>query len=240
MSALTPDEIERFRTDGCLVVDAGIPDDVLDGVAHDVAGAPGDGAIVDGWRASEATHRAAVWPRLMGILRELYGRDPLPFRTQAERTATRRPPRSDALLYGSCPHGYATAVWLALEDVAPKRGPLVVYPGSHTLPIFSMSDAGARPTEDDLPKYERFIRRMRWRYRPRKLRATLRKGQAMLMSANLMYAIERPRDRSGTRFSLLTHVHYEGCRYYRPMTSKGLKVDWREPDFIPLEVPAER
>lgn len=237
MAELTHEQIQRFRADGCLVVDSGMPEELLDRTAAELV-APGDedgAGAVDAWRRSESVHRAAVWPRLMGMLRELYGRDPRPFRTLGERRATPRSPRSDALLYGSCPHGYTTAIWLALEDVDPRRGPLVVFPGSHTLPVFSMADARARPTEEDLPKYERFMWLMRWRYRPRKLRVPLRKGQAMLMSANLMYAIQRPRDRTGTRCSLLTHVHYEGCRYYRPMTSKGLNVDWREPDFLPLE-----
>ena len=40
-----------------------------------------------------------------------------------------------------------------------------------------------------------------------------------------------------SRHSQVTHVFFEGCRYWTPMKSRGLEVCWREPEFIPKSGP---
>ena len=46
------------------------------------------------------------------------------------------------------PPGYMCGVWVALEDIHPDSGPLVVYPRSHRLPRLYTSTAGIEKVRD--------------------------------------------------------------------------------------------
>ena len=84
----------------------------------------------------------ATAPKVLALLDELYGREPLPFQTLNFRRGTQQAPHSDALHFSTIPAGFMCGVWVALEDMDMDNGPLVYYPGSHLLP--EVHDAGAR------------------------------------------------------------------------------------------------
>jgi ectoine hydroxylase-related dioxygenase (phytanoyl-CoA dioxygenase family) len=123
-------------------------------------------------------------------------------------------------------------VWIAFEDMDPGNGPLVYYPGSHKLPFVRPADFGAGPKWENYSSYEDYVgaqiseRNLAPQY------GTIRKGQALIWSANLLHGGAPQEDRSRSRHSQVTHYFFEGCRYYTPMVSEGDNVRWRDPVWI--------
>ena len=54
-----------------------------------------------------------------------------------------------------------------------------------------------------------------------KAQAILKKGQALIWSANLLHGGGEHRDKTRTRHSQVTHYYFEGCQYYMPLESYG-------------------
>lgn len=247
MAVLSPKDHQTFRDEGYLVLDCGLPEAVLDGIVADLDGqypaqVQADGVlpptrIQDAWKASRNAHLLAVAPRLLDALRELYGREPKPFQTLNFPTGTLQPPHSDSVHFNSAPAGFMVGVWAALEDCDEDNGPILYYPGSHLLPEFDMSDVGVPAEEEYYAEYEKFIQRVIREFDLKPKLALVRKGQAFIWSSNLIHGGGERRDLLRSRHSQVTHVYFEGCRYYTPMMSRGTKICWRHPEWIPLEVP---
>ncbi len=246
MSTLTEQQRESFFEDGFLILDTGLPEEVLDGVVSDLDGKypiqpHPDGVlpptrIQDAWKESKNAHRVAVAPRLLDALRELYGREPQPFQTLNFPVGTWQPPHSDNVHFSSCPSTFMSGVWVALEDADETNGPVEYYPGSHKLPEFDMSDVGTEPKEELYDQYEKFIAKVIEHFGLERKLATVKKGQAFIWSSNLIHGGSARTDLLKSRHSQVTHVYYEGCKYYTPMLSRGLDICWRHPEWIPLEV----
>ena len=243
MTHLDPQQHETFQTQGYLIVESGLSDAVLDGVIHDLDGHYPDGLNRDGvqpptrlqdaWEYSDNVRQVATAPQLMEILRELYGRDPLPFQTLNFPTGTLQPAHSDALHFNSAPAGFMSGVWVALEDTDEQNGAIEYYPGSHLLPEFDMADVGVAALEENYAAYETFVAKVVDAFDLKPARARMKKGQALLWASALLHAGGSRDDLHRTRHSQVTHVFYENCRYFTPMKSRGLDVCWREPRFIP-------
>jgi ectoine hydroxylase-related dioxygenase (phytanoyl-CoA dioxygenase family) len=130
------------------------------------------------------------------------------------------------------PAGYMCGVWVALEDIDMDNGPLIYYPGSHKLPELTMQDIGAKPEQDEYPKYEQHIGELIEREGLEIAYATISKGQALVWASNLLHGGAPQRDRSRTRLSLVTHYVFEGCKYYTPMLTDESNVFWRDPAWV--------
>ncbi len=250
MSVLTRSQREQFSQEGYLLFDPQIPEEIVDGAVADLDGKydqPLNGAgvlppcrIQDAWKISSNVHKIAVWPRIIDALRELYGREPKPFQTLSFPTGTIQPAHSDAIHFSSCPAAYMTGVWVGLEEIDEDNGPVFYYPGSHKLPEATMADVGVEPKEELYAEYEKYTARVIEHYGLEKAQATMPKGHVFFWSSNLIHGGDERRDLFRSRRSLVTHVYYEGTRYFTPMMTRGLDVCWRDPAFIPLEVPTER
>jgi ectoine hydroxylase-related dioxygenase (phytanoyl-CoA dioxygenase family) len=245
MGILSDQDKEKFFQDGYLIVDTGVSAEVIDGAVADLDGKyPGglnrDGVleptrIQDAWKFSENIHRIATAPDVLVMLRELYGREPKPFQTLSFPTGTLQKPHADSVHFNSCPPTFMTGVWVALEDVDEQNGAIEYYPGSHFLPEYNMSDVPAPPLEERYADYEVFIQKVIKDFDLKPARACMKKGHALLWSSNLIHAGGERADLYRSRHSLVTHVYYEGTKYYTPMMTLGTDVCWREPAFIPLE-----
>src|SRR5262249_8430649 len=135
----------------------------------------------------------------------------------------------------SIPHGWMCGVWVALEDLGPDCGPVVYYPGSHRLPEYSLDEIGAPEGENPSKRYrhyEEFVRGLIRDHRLQPRHATLREGEAFVWAANLLHGGSPRRDPNRSRHSQVTHVYFEGCRYYTPVFSTRENVEWREPGWI--------
>ena len=169
---------------------------------------------------------------ILDLLRELYGREPLPFQTLNFRVGTQQEPHSDAFHFNSDPPGFMCGVWVALEDIDEASGPLIYFPGSHRLPEVTTADVGMAPSEEEAGKYASYIGEQISRngFEPRV--GLLKKGQALLWSSNLLHGGSPMQDPQSTRKSQVTHYYFEGCRYWTPMLSAPGKMHMRDPEFI--------
>jgi hypothetical protein len=173
----------------------------------------------------------ALSPLVHALLTELYGRTPLPFQTLNFLRGTEQSVHSDTIHFNSMPAGFMCGVWIALEDVDMDNGPLVYYPGSHLLPEITLEDMPA-DGERDYARYERYIVDLIEREGLRPAYGTLRKGQALIWSANLLHGGMPVRDEPRTRHSQVTHFFFEGCRYHTPLLSGDGHVEFRNPTWI--------
>ena len=143
---------DQFEADGYLIIDPGVADSTLVGILDDVAGlyprqaigaeSRAVGRVQDAWKSSANVLALARAPRVLAILGELYGRNPLPFQTLNFPIGTQQRAHSDTIHFDSIP-GLMCGVWTALEDIDLANGPLVYYPGTHKLPVISMDDVDA-------------------------------------------------------------------------------------------------
>jgi ectoine hydroxylase-related dioxygenase (phytanoyl-CoA dioxygenase family) len=242
----TPELREKFDRDGYFILDdIGLPSEVLDSVVPQLADEYSDGErvihdgvvydqtrIQDAWHFNENVRAIARSPKIVSLLEDLYGREPLPFQTLNFYVGTQQAAHSDALHFNSMPAGFMCGVWLALEDMDMDNGPLVYYPGSHKLPEVRMPDFGAEPREDEYPKYERYIVELIEREGLQPEYATIKKGQALVWASNLLHGGAPRRDPSRTRHSQVTHYYFKDCKYYTPMLSTDRETFWRDPAWV--------
>ena len=264
-------ELEEYEAQGFLAFDPEVDERTIDEAAAAVGAmylaedGPGDrsGKVVayrdnrrvqDAWRVVPAVKAIARAPRVLQLLRELYGREPLPFQTLNFRVGSEQQPHSDTIHFNSKPAGFMCGVWVALEDIDRDNGPVVYYPGSHKWKEAVLADVDAfeaptpasgllarmraalhtvaRDTDAEYPKYERLIRHRIAASGIAPKYATIRKGQAFIWAANLVHGGSPQLDRSRTRASQVTHYFFEGCRYYTPLLQRGWKTHWRHPTWV--------
>lgn len=235
-----PQEIEeQFHGSGYLIFDPEIPERVLDRAVAAVAGCPEVTAelhhgsrVFDGWKSHPAIREIALAPKVLRLLRQLYGREPLPFQTLNFPIGTEQKVHSDAIHFASDPPTYMCGVWVALEDIDLNNGALVYYPGSHMLPVVRMEDIAPGPGKEHYDRYEAHIERVVAEKRLEPAYAVLKKGQALVWAANLLHGGSSHRDKTRTRHSQVTHYFFEGCQYYTPLGSYGGYRNLRKPEWV--------
>jgi hypothetical protein len=240
---LSEEQREKFERDGYLVADFGLSEQALERAVSDLDGMFGgepreqDGMlfyprrIQDAWRMSESIKSIALHPPVLAALEELYERKPLPFQTLNFPVGTEQHTHSDTVHFNTKPAGYIAGVWVALEDMDMDNGPLVYYPGSQKLPEINMQHVGAEdPSQYEL--YEQFMADLIEREGFKAEYATIRRGEALVWSANLLHGGSPQRDESRTRHSQVTHYFFEDCEYYSPLSSHDDYVHALEPNWI--------
>ena len=243
--------------DGYVIFDPGIPEATIDGAIADVEPLFGEetrvGSTVrrarralggrsrtishrdanrvgDAWVLSENVKQIALAPRVLGLLRATYGREPLAFQTLNFRLGSEQRPHSDAMHFNSDPSGFMCGVWVALEDIGPQQGPLVYYPGSHRLDEVTMGDVLAADASGG--DYEVFVEQVIEREELEATTATIRKGEALIWSSNLLHGGSPHGDRDLTRWSQVTHYFFEGTRYWKPLDSDASQRAYWNPTWI--------
>lgn len=188
--------------------------------------------IQDAWTICDEVKRIATAPRVIELLRHLYGREPLPFQTIDFRLGSQQHPHSDAWHFNSEPSGLMCGVWIAFEDVDEDRGPLLVYPGSHRFAELTGEDVECAAGSPGPRAYEHLVEELVAREGLEPWVATLRKGEALVWSSNLLHGGAPQRDVTLTRWSQVTHYFFEGCRYWKPMASGPGARHYFSPVFI--------
>ncbi len=241
---LNGDQINEFDINGFLIIDLDVKNQLIDQIVADVepfykknpnqSGKYFHGIRVqDAWKYCDSVRQLAVNDKILGCLKQLFGRKPLPFQTLNFPIGTQQRIHSDTVHFNSMPAGYMAGVWVALEDVDRKNGALVYYPGSHKLPEYNMADVGVDAIRENYKNYEEFIAQKIEGSEFKPYYATLKKGQALLWHANLIHGGGEQFDKSLTRHSQVTHYFFEGCRYYTPLRSSKDSIFWRNPKWIP-------
>jgi hypothetical protein len=269
--AATPAQRAEFERTGYLAFDPGIDEATIDRVFGRLKGLyPPEGSaadnmggavayrdarrIQDGWKIDADIKAIATAPRVLAMLRSLYGREPLPFQTLNFSVGSEQKTHSDTIHFNSRPAGFMCGVWVALEDIDSRNGPVVYYPGTHTWKELALPDIDAfdppqaptgrlarvlnylrvpaRNTDEDYAKYERLVQSRIDAAGAQPVYATIRKGEAFIWASNLLHGGSHQVDRSRSRMSQVTHYFFEGCRYYTPLLQRGWKTRWRRPDWV--------
>ncbi|OWK47160.1 phytanoyl-CoA dioxygenase family protein [Fimbriiglobus ruber] len=224
---LTELEFAQFHAHGYLVIDPELPEEALDEAVRYVLARPEAKVshhgtrVFNAWKECRPIRQIALTARVLRILRQLYGREPLPFQTINFPIGTEQRVHSDVIHFNCDPPTYMCGVWVALEDIDLDNGALVYYPGSHKLPVVTMEDFAPGPGTKYYEQYEDHIEGVARASGIPPAQAVLRKGQALIWAANLLHGGGTHHDKSRTRHSQVTHYYFEGCQYYMPLESYG-------------------
>jgi hypothetical protein len=225
----TMEMVRHFSEKGYVIIDPQIDDEVIEKALAEIRPEfqkKNTNRLQDAWQNHDAVRQIAVAPRVLEILEILYRRRPIPFQTLNFSTGSQQRTHSDSIHFNSVPERYLAGVWVALEDIHDGNGPLHYYPGSHRLPFYDLSILGMKGStsssiEDMINnyynKYEDFIEELVKQKKLDKKVLNLKKGQALIWSANLLHGGERITELGSTRYTQVNHYYFENCAYYRPM-----------------------
>lgn len=225
----TKELVRHFSEQGYVIIDPEIDESLIDraiGQLKPLFAKENTNRLQDAWKEFDAVKQIAIAPRVLEILRILYGRKPIPFQTLNFSTGSQQRTHSDSIHFNSVPERYLAGVWVALEDVHDGNGPLHYFPGSHRLPFYDLSMIGLKGSnissvEDMITnyysKYEDFIAQLVEKKKLDKKILNLKKGQALIWSANLLHGGEKITQEGSTRYTQVNHFYFENCAYYRPM-----------------------
>ena len=175
------------------------------------------GRIQDAFKETACVTRLATNPVILSLLRDLYGRRPIPFQTLNFPRGTQQATHSDAFHFNSWPQRWMCGVWVALEDVTDLNGPLHYYPGSHRLPILDANDSSA--LNNHYSDYEAAIQELITIAGLKKERFLPRKGDCLVWAANLLHGGDPIVDPQSSRLSQVSHYYFEGCDFFTPRSS---------------------
>ena len=224
-----------FAREGYLLIDLEISD--LDDVAAEIVTACSkqpdyDVRVTDAWESIPGVKRLALLPSVLSLLQALYRRTPVAMQTLNFARGTEQKPHSDAFHFNSVPPGFMCGVWIALEEIDDRNGPLLYYPRSHKLPYLEHMHYGltaSRQSGHELyPAYEEQLGRVLDKAGLEPLTISMPAGHALVWAANLAHGGAPIVDRQRTRHSQITHYFFEDCLYYQPQKSDVFlgRIEW--------------
>lgn len=175
--------------------------------------------VQDAWSFSPSVKEAAVLPRVLDVLRLLYGREPIPFQTLNFKFGTQQRAHADFVHFSCLPARYMCGAWVALEDVDADNGPLFYYPGSNRLPELGPNEMNETVASFEYGHYEEFQERLMAAKGLRPVEFHAKRGDILLWSSNIVHGGTPVRQPGRTRWSQVTHYYFENCIYYTPMES---------------------
>jgi len=248
---------KKFREQGYLKLDFTIPESLVDAVNSELDEvwstnqAPvgisnqeyqqkwlddGNRRLQEAWTISGNIHKVAVYPAILDVLRELFGREPRPFQTLNFELGSEQDVHSDAVHFNCEPFGMMSGVWLAMEDIGPAQGALCYYPGSQKMPEATADVLGFDISPANYPHIVEYWKTAIVENHYPEEQGILKKGEGIIWDANLLHGGAPHHDKSMTRKSMVTHYYFEGCKPWRPLHSSDGKREYFEPEWIPTSV----
>ncbi|MCY4386899.1 MAG: phytanoyl-CoA dioxygenase family protein [Desulfurellaceae bacterium] len=177
----------------------------------------------DAFHINDDVAAIATNETLLALLSKLYGRRAFPFQTLNFERGSQQHFHTDAVHFHSWPERFMCGVWVALEDVTMKNGPLCYYPGSHKWADYSNEHTTALRRDLSKPASQAISLKL-WEelvaaHRCEKEVFLAKRGQALIWSAYLLHGGEKILDQTMTRWSQVSHYFFENCAYYTPMAS---------------------
>jgi hypothetical protein len=234
----------EFRERGVLVLDLGLPGELLDRIVaetaplHDPNVAEGPRSrirVQDAWDVCPAVRELAGAPAIVGLLAALYGRAPIPFQTLNFRYGTEQRAHKDQAFFDTYPTGFVCAAWVALEDVGPDNGAIFYYPGSHRDPLWRYDEVGlgfwnpllSEPFDQERARleYERYLQETLDAGPLAREDLRAQRGSVVLWAAGLVHGGGRIGVPGRTRLSQVTHYFFEECAFVTPCYSNPFTGD---------------
>jgi ectoine hydroxylase-related dioxygenase (phytanoyl-CoA dioxygenase family) len=153
-------------------------------------------------RRSDLFLQALKHPQVAGIIRRLLGGDISGIQTQFFYCKPGTPgfQAHQDNRFVNAPQGAFASVWIALVDVSPENGGLIMYPGSHNEPLLDVVDV---PYQESVLQDSNAVRLkcvVPDAYKPMDL--SLKKGAAAFFDGHTVHASHANRS-AGHRYSLL-------------------------------------
>lgn len=179
--------------------------------------------VIEAWKQIDEIAKLANNENVLNFLELTYQKKPLPFSTINFIASTEQPLHSDYWHFGSIPERYLCGVWIAMEDIHEDSGPLQVVPNSFTLPNVNQEKLGLnipknlKILKENYSIYEDFIRNQIKELKLKPEPVIIKKGQCLIWSANLLHGAFKRKNKKLSRKSMVTHYHFEGCKFYNPV-----------------------
>lgn len=221
--------------------------------------------VFEAWKWCKPVLDLARHPKILELLKYLYGKDAIPFQTINFKKGSDQPLHSDVIHFHTVPERWVAGVWVALEDMDEENGTLQYVPGSHKLPTYDFQDLGLEKSifldpndpqftfypprevfekakleeekkhEESYRAYEQFIRDLTKHAYKKKL--VCKKGTAFVWAANLIHAGYPIKDQSRTRWSQAIHYYFKNCRFYHStMYGDPSAGDYAEKDLTKKDI----
>ncbi len=220
--------LRRFLSDGFVIFDELLPDDMIDR-----ANAALDRAVEEkyqGYTYGDSTRLEQMhvhFPAIRDIwlyapvhrfLSLVFGAKSQPCQSLVYVFGSQQDAHQDTVHLTPFPAGMMCGVWIALEDVREGSGELAVYPGSHRLPRVYMHDVGCAKVRGDWREFgEKVVGRWSSLLQDHGMQPVpylARRGQILIWHENLMHAGSLRRDKSLSRRSVVTHNFARGSLVY--------------------------
>lgn len=234
---------ERYQEFGFIIIDTNLSDEVLEGAKNDLSAYFGPdrehpihvpmadyNRVQDAWHISQNVFKVAKCERVLDTLNSLYPKPMKAFQTLNFHRGTQQAVHSDSIHFNSEPFGAMCGVWTALEDIGMQQGPLIYYPGSHKLNEMNYTDFNLLSSQSS---YQQYLQELQTLIKDNDFKpefGVLKKGQALIWSANLLHGGSKQEDLGLTRMSQVTHYYQKGAKYWRPSESSKrryfFKPDW--------------
>ncbi len=153
----------------------------------------------------EEVRELALESQLTSTLGDLLGEPPVLCSSSSYERGSSQPKHIDSLhLTPRTPHSLVTA-WIALEDVHADSGPPICYPGSHRIPLYSFNDGTHHASRDEILDWFDYID-VQIRLRGlRKKTFLARKGDVLILHADLVHGGSPIADPKRSQGSLVSH-----------------------------------
>ncbi len=234
----------EFDESGYVVIDTGLSDEVLNGAREDLQHFFGDdrehpihvpyadlNRVQDAWHISQNVLAIAQCEQVIESLKAIYHKEPRPFQTLNFYKGTQQAVHADNIHFNCEPFGLMCGVWVALEDIGPDQGPLIYYPGSHKLPEMNYDDFDLVGDYASYPQYLGELEKLIEEHNFEPDFGLIKKGQAVIWSANVLHGGSKQKNLELTRHSQVTHYYMGAPKCWRPSLSKKKRA-YFEPDWV--------
>lgn len=221
--------LEKFIRDGFFAIPNLVPADWCEAINADVDRRIADGSIPyrpgSGdriqllFRQNEDARALWLHQTILELLYLIFDDEPTPCHTLNFVHGSQQTVHQDSLYLSTYPEGYMCGVWVALEDIHPDSGPLVVYPGSHRFNAVFAGDAGVEQRNPWTDSHLSEELREKWQPVMYDLverssagyHCTIPRGTALFWHGNLLHAGACRQNPALTRRSMVSHYYARGA-----------------------------
>jgi ectoine hydroxylase-related dioxygenase (phytanoyl-CoA dioxygenase family) len=181
--------------------------------------------IVNAYQHSEIIKKIMNDDRLAKLLNFILGKESSLFQTLSFKYGSQQNPHSDSFHMTTEPLGYMSGVWIALEDISEKCGPLIYYPKSHRRPFIMNDDFKTGNTNfvlgaDRYGNYEIKIKEIIHNYGLTPNQFIAKKGDILIWHSNLLHGGAAIEQKGLTRKSLVGHYFCKDVFCYHEINER--------------------